>query len=229
MKYLIITGASGNLGRELIGCFDFQNYNYVFLIGKEKELTSLDINQDKFRVISGLDLTQKSDIQKIFDQINETQNDELFIIHLVGEYEGGKFLWEYEETDLMKLIKTNFLSSFIISGCAIQKVKRMRGGSIIFMSSRITLEYEPKRSAYAISKQSLNFLVKIIEKEASQFNFTANAIAPAIILTEENKKWIDERNYQKFISPPQISNLINLIFSNYGKLNGNIFTLGDKI
>jgi len=229
MRHLLITGASGNLGRELINYFDFQNYDYVYLAGRNYVLKKFNLNPEKFRIISELDLSTKSDAKKIFDSINEKEEDELFVIHLVGKYQGGKKLWEYEETDLLKMFNSNFLSSFLITNFAIQKVAGMKGGSIVFISSRITLEYEPGRAVYAISKQSLNFLVKIIEKEAGHLNFTANVIAPGVILTEENKKWINQEDYQKFVSPEQIARLINSIFINYDRLNGNIFTLNDKI
>lgn len=229
MRHLLITGASGSLGRELIKCFDFQNYDRVYLIGKEDILIKFNLNSEKFRIISELDLTTRSDVERIFNSIKETNKDELFIIHLVGRYQGGKKFWEYEATDLLKMFNTNFLSSFLIASLAIQKISRMKGGSIIFISSRLTLEYEPGRAVYAISKQSLNFLVKIIEKETNHLNFTANVIAPSVILTEENKKWINKEDYQRFVLPEQIERLISLIFSNYDRLNGNIFTLNDKI
>ncbi|MFN4112048.1 MAG: SDR family oxidoreductase, partial [Ignavibacteria bacterium] len=200
MRHLLITGASGNLGRELIKYFDFQNYDYIYLAGKDDVLKKFNLNSEKFKIIPELDLTTKSNIKKIFDLINEKNEDELFIIHLVGKYKGGKKLWEYDEADLLEMFNINFLSSFLIANFSIQKVARIKGGSIIFISSRLTFEYEPGRAVYTISKQSLNFLVKIIEKEANHLNFSANVIAPSVILTEENKKWINKENYQRFVS-----------------------------
>ncbi len=110
-----------------------------------------------------------------------------------------------------------------------KKVMSMKGGSIVFVSSRLTVEYESKRSVYALSKQALNFLVRIIEKEGREINFTANAIAPSIILTETNMSWIDAEKYPDYITPERIGQIVSFIFQNYDKFNGNVILLNDKI
>lgn len=228
MKYLVITGASGNLGRELIKFFDFQNFDFVILVGREELLKGVIPDSNKFKVINRLDLTKEENVEKIFEVIEEKKEDELFVIHLVGKYEGGKSVWDYSSGDVMGMFITNFLTAFLVSKYAIKKVRNMKGGSIVFVSSKLTLDYYPERSVYAISKNALNFYVKIIEKEAKELNFTANVLAPSTILTEINKKWIDYQKQSDYSSPKDLADLIYSIFQNYRRLNGNIFIVNDK-
>ncbi len=59
------------------------------------------------KIIGGLDLALSDDVQKLFDSFEVKKEDELFILHLVGKYKGGEFLWEYTKEDLMTLLIAN--------------------------------------------------------------------------------------------------------------------------
>lgn len=227
MKHLLITGASGNLGKELIQHLNFDVYDKIYLIGKRENLNELKIKGKSLEVFSGYDLSNEVAVKNIFDKIHFSSSDQFFVIHLVGGYTGGKFFWEYDLSEFKSMIDKNLISAFLISKYTAQKLKEGSSGSIIFISARLSINYESKRSIYSISKSALNFLIKVIEMEGKEKNLTANALAPKVLLTEENKKWIDERDYSKYISPAQVAEQIEYIFKNYQRLNGNIFLLND--
>lgn len=228
MKHLIITGASGNLGKELIQHFDFNDYDKIYLVGNKERLNVSKFDKKNIEIFSGYDLSDENSVKNIFEQVKISKEDQVFVVHLVGGYTGGKFFWEYDQSELRSMIDKNLISAFLISKYTAQKLKEGSSGSIIFISARLSINYEVKRSIYSISKSALNFLVKVIEIEGREINLTANALAPKIILTEENKKWIQETDYSKYVSPQQLIKQIDYIFKNYQRLNGNIFLLNDQ-
>ncbi len=228
MKHLIITGASGNLGRELIQFFDFEPYDKVYLVGKKDKFDTKLFDDKKFQLFTDVDFTNENSVDELFQIIKTSKEDYIFIIHLVGGYQGGKFLWEFTVQDLQKMIEKNLITSFLVSKYILLRAKDISGGSIIFISAKLSLDYNSQRSTYAISKNALNFLVKVIEKEAQNFNFTANAIAPYLIMTNENKKWVKEEDIKNFTTPEQIAKMIGSIFDNFQNFNGNIITTNDK-
>lgn len=227
MKHLLITGASGNLGRELIKYLNFDKYEKIYLVVNLEKLNQIDIEKSKFKIFSDFDLASEDSVKQIFNQINVLEHDELFVIHLVGGYTGGKLFWEFDAADLKLMINKNLISSFLISKYTAKKLLNGSGGSIFFISARLSIHYEPKRSVYAISKSALNFLLKVIEIEGNDLNLTVNAAAPKVILTEENKKWIAENEYHKHISPQQLAKQIEFVFEDYQRYNGNIFLVND--
>lgn len=227
MKHLLITGASGNLGRELIQHFNFNDYDKIYLVGKREKLNLSKFDKESVEIFSGYDLSDENSVKNIFEQINISKEDQIFVIHLVGGYTGGKSFWEYDLSEFRLMIDKNLISAFLISKFIAQKLKDGSSGSIIFISARLSINYEPKRAIYSISKSALNFLVKVIEIEGKEINLTANALAPKIILTEENKKWLTETDHSKYISPEQIAKQIEYIFKNHQRLSGNIFLLND--
>jgi short-subunit dehydrogenase len=227
MKHLLITGASGNLGSELIQHFNFNQYDKVYLVRSEEKIKLPELWSNKFEIFQGYDLSDEEAVKQIFESIIVSKEDELFVIHLVGGYTGGKFFWEFGLNDLKNMLDKNLISSFLISKYTARVVKECSGGSIVLISSKLSIAYEAKRSVYSISKSALNFLVKIVEVEGKEINLTANALLPKIILTNENKKWISETDYPKYISPQKISDQIEYIFRNYKSLNGNLLLFND--
>ncbi len=225
MKHLIITGSSGGLGIELLKHFLDKDFDFLYAVGNQKKFLEFDIKSPKLKYIFDLNLTEENDLEKLFSYINLSSEDELFIIHCIGGYTGGKKFYEYDKNELLEMFNKNFVTAYLVSKQAVNKIKNSKGGSIVFFSSSIALEYISGRSVYTISKYALHHLIKIIEKEAKEFNFTANIIAPTIILTEENRKWVNPSDSQNYVEPVEIAEMIENIFLNYQKINGNIFTI----
>ncbi len=227
MNHLLITGATGNLGKELVKYFQEKNFGVLHLVGSKEKFENFS-QDSEIKLYLNYNLTDEDDVEKLFNSISLNEEDELFIIHTVGGYLGGSYFWDYSKSDLLDMMNKNLVSSFLVAKYSAKKIQTIMGGSIIFISAKLSLEYEAKRSVYTISKSALNHLVKIIENEGKQINFTANAIAPKIILTEATKSWIDQKDYSKYTSIEEISELIEKIFVNYKKVSGNIFLINDE-
>ncbi|HUX92200.1 MAG TPA: hypothetical protein VMV36_00220, partial [Ignavibacteriaceae bacterium] len=60
-----------------------------------------------------------------------------------------------------------------------------------------------------------------------EIRLTANAIAPFVIDTPANRKWM-KGNYDSFVKPAEIGELVYGIFKNYNFINGNIIQLADR-
>jgi len=114
MKYLLITGASGNLGSELIQHFNFNQYDKVYLVSSEEKIKLPELWSNKFEIFQGYDLSDEEAVKQIFESIIVSKEDEIFVIHLVGGYIGGKFFWEFGLNDLKNMLDKNLISSFLI-------------------------------------------------------------------------------------------------------------------
>ena len=66
------------------------------------------------------------------------------------------------------------------------------------------------------------------KEEGKEIKLSVNAIAPFIIDTPANRDWTKDRDYQSWMKPEEIGELIHLIFSNYNFINGNIIELKER-
>lgn len=230
MKFLIITGVSGNLGIELLKYFESHDYQKIYAFGSKTKLDSLNLKWNtNVEFIYDVDFTNEEEVNSVFKKIILTKNDELFIVHTIGAYSGGKYFYEYSKDELLKLYDSNFLTSFLLSKYAVKSVIGNKGGSIVFISSITALEYVSKRSIYALSKNSLLYLSKIINEECKEHNFSANVIVPSTILTESNLKWLKDKTESiKWITPIEIAKVIQNIFENYTVLRDSVILMKDR-
>jgi NAD(P)-dependent dehydrogenase (short-subunit alcohol dehydrogenase family) len=68
-------------------------------------------------------------------------------------------------------------------------------------------------------------MIKTLAEEGKEINLSANAIAPFIIDTPANREWMKDADYESWIKPAEIGELVYSIFQNYRLLSGNIYQL----
>jgi NAD(P)-dependent dehydrogenase (short-subunit alcohol dehydrogenase family) len=68
-------------------------------------------------------------------------------------------------------------------------------------------------------------MIRTLADEGNEINLSANAIAPFIIDTPANREWMKDTDYESWIKPAEIGDLVDSIFQNYRMLSGNIYQL----
>jgi NAD(P)-dependent dehydrogenase (short-subunit alcohol dehydrogenase family) len=71
-------------------------------------------------------------------------------------------------------------------------------------------------------------LVKSLAKEGKEIKLSVNAIAPYIIDTPANRGWMKDSNFENWMKPEEIGELIHSVFNNYNFVTGNIIKLRDR-
>ncbi len=219
-KVLLIFGAEGHLGKVVSKVLIDKKFDKIFLFGINDFGESLPENTSFVKVN---DLSNEDEIIRLFDGIKPSKESIYFLFSTIGGYYGGKNIWETDNRDWSKMFTLNVNISFLIAKYFAELVKKSAGGSICFTTALTSLKAENKKSAYGASKAALNYLVKTLTLEGREINLTANAIAPYILDTEENRSWVKDKN--ELIKLDQIAKLVNDIFENYKIVSGNIIEL----
>ena len=127
------------------------------------------------------------------------------------------------------MINMNLKTGFLISKYFSQVVKDSMGGSICFTAAFTGLNPEANKSAYGVSKSGLIHLVKTLAIEGEKINLSVNAIAPYIIDTPANRKWMQDSDFSKWIKPEEIGELAHNIFTNFHFISGNTILLNKRL
>lgn len=218
-KTLILFGSTGHLGKAIFPELENGNYDKYYLFGRNiNENATENINY-----INISDLTKENDVIEAFSKINYSSEDNLFLLSTVGGFFGGQTVDEIDYSDWLKLMNVNLNASFLIAKHFVKIIKKAKAGSICFISAKTSLTPEAKKSAYGISKSALNYLIQTLAIEGKEYNMSANAIAPYIIDSEENRKWVN--NNEDLVHPIEIGKFVNQIFDSFNTINGNIFVL----
>jgi NAD(P)-dependent dehydrogenase (short-subunit alcohol dehydrogenase family) len=224
-RVLLIFGANGALGKGVTQILIKKDFSKIYLFGSQLDELPEAANIEKIKT---KDLSIEKNVIDAFSKIRPSKDTLFFLYSAVGGYSGGKSIWESEADELDKMININFKTNFFIAKHFSLVVKESAGGSICFTAAYSGLSPSKKKSAYDSSKAALIHFVKEIALEGKEIRMSVNAIAPFMIDTPANRKWMPDSDYEKWIKAEEIGELVNNIFNNFSFVTGNIISLTDR-
>jgi len=223
-KELLIFGANGALGKGITKKFLEKDYDKIYLFASSFE----EIDYPNVRKIITKDLSIEANVIEAFKSVKGGKDKLLFLFSTVGGYFGGKTLWDTNEADWENIIKINLKTSFLIAKYFAKFVVDSYGGAICFTAAEVGIHAESKKAAYGVSKSALIHLVKSLALEGGQIKLSVNAIAPYVIDTPSNRKWMKDSDFSGWIKPEEIGELAFSLFNNFNFITGNVLELKDR-
>ncbi len=224
-KILIIIGANGALGKGVTKTLLQKDYDEVYLFDFKFDQT---ISEPRIKQFTVKDLSIEKNVMAALYEVKTNEKTKLFLFSTIGGYYGGTSVWETEEIDFDRMMNMNLKSNFFIAKHFASLIKKSYGGSICFTSAYTSDHPEELKFSYGVSKSAVNYLVKTLSLEAVKINLSVNAIAPLIIDTPANREWMKNANYESWMKPEEIGELINSLFDNYNFVSGNIIELKNR-
>ena len=136
---------------------------------------------------------------------------------MVGGYIGTKSIVELEEKEWDLMMTMNLKSAFFISKHVTRHMISSKYGKIIHISSKKGLHAEGSDSAYAASKSGLIRLVESLSEETKESNINVNCIMPIIIDTQANRKAMPNADFNKWVKPDDLANVVLFLSSDESK------------
>ena len=226
---LIIGGASG-LGFEAARILYLYGSN-VIICGRN--LTKLKKSQIKIKkntfnnTISFFqaDITKQKNINNLHNYVEKSFDGKLNILINSAGINIRDKITDISIKDWNEVINTNLTGVMFSTQKLIKLLKNAEYGRIINITSIFSRVTYPDRASYASSKGGLIQLTKTLALELAEFNITANSISPGPMLTDINKKVLEDKtNYLKFCqniplgrfgNPKEISTAIMFLASKY--------------
>ena len=192
-KIFLITGTSRGIGRYLAEYY-LNKGNYV--IGCSRSKSDL-VNSDYTHFQK--DIAKEADILEIFKFIRKQfkRIDVLINNAAINPNILVAGLLSYQMIE--ETFKINVFSSMIFCREAIKLMSRKKFGRIVNISSMAVKHEVIGESLYTSTKSALTSYTKVISKEISDYNITANVIAPSAIPTNLSAK-IDPEALKEVLS-----------------------------
>ncbi|WOK92582.1 hypothetical protein Cni_G01273 [Canna indica] len=248
-KVVMVTGASSGIGREI--CLDLAaaGFNVVAAARRADRLRSLcdEINGSRTPPSSVLSVAVDLDVsageseieaavQKAWDAFGRID----VLVNNAGVRGGVHSPLDWPEEEWNATIATNLTGLWLVTKHVCRRmVDAKQKGSVINISSTsgINRGKLPGAIAYAVSKEGVNALTKVMALELGVHNIRVNSISPGIFKSEitENllqKSWIN-KVAMKIVplrtfgtSDPAITSLVRyLIHESSEYVTGNIFII----
>ncbi len=215
MKTILVTGASGNLGRSVVDYLYEHGFEVLATVASDHETGLFDhLPEVKTKV---LDLT---DAEGVVDFIEDSRSANIQAAALLV---GGFAMGTIADTDgalLHKMYELNFLTAYNVVKPLMKQFAKRGGGQFILIGARPALSPSDGKGmvAYSLSKSLVFGLAELINAEGKGNNITATVIVPSTIDTPANRDSMPDADPSDWVPPKNIAELIGFILSDTGQM-----------
>lgn len=195
MKTVLITGASGGIGRGIALKFAENGYNIAACYSKNKaeaEKLVADVESAGGRIKAfSCDVKKENEVERLF----EAAEKEFGFIDVLVNSAGVSKVSLFQDLTLdmwNEIIATNLTSIFLCCRRAAVPMIREKRGAIINIGSIWGETGASLETAYSASKAGVSGFSKALSKELGPSGITVNCIAPGWIDTKMNSGFTEE-------------------------------------
>jgi len=189
-KNILITGASGGIGQELVKKFVSLGGN---VIGSGTKSEKLDLLKKKYTGIKvkKFDISDHSRIGEFIDEVFLELGGLDILINNAGMNVDNLSL-RMKDEEWKKVIDINLTSTFLLAKHAIKKMIKNKYGRVVNITSVVGHTGNVGQTNYAASKAGIIGMSKSLAIEYAKKNININCISPGFIKTKMTDKLDDK-------------------------------------
>ena len=181
-KNILITGASGGIGNELVKKFVLLGGN---VLGSGTKTEKLDLLKKKYPNIKvkKFDIAEHSRIEEFIDNVFLELGGLDILINNAGINMDNLSL-RMKDDEWKKVIDINLTSTFFLSKHVIKKMLKNKFGRIVNITSVVGHTGNLGQANYSASKAGIIGMSKSLAMEYAKKNITVNCVAPGFIVSD---------------------------------------------
>ena len=181
-KNILITGASGGIGNELVKKFVSLGGN---VLGSGTNSEKLDKIKKKYPnlKVKKFDIAEHLRIEEFIDDVSLELGGLDILINNAGTNADNLSL-RMKEEEWKKVIDINLTATFLLSKHAIKKMLKSKFGRIVNITSVVGHTGNLGQSNYSASKAGIIGMSKSLAIEYAKKNITVNCVSPGFIISD---------------------------------------------
>ena len=186
-RVVLITGATGELGRETARVFAADGAR-LGLVGTDGDrlrsvAAELGLADDRWVPAVG-DLRQRDGAGNAVEAVTAAFDRVDVLIHLVGGYAAGTPVAELDPADLTEMLDQHLWTTLHLAQAVIPGMVERGWGRVLAVSPPVATEPPAKMAPYAIGKAAQEVLLRTLAKEVAGAGVTVNLVIVKAIDTE---------------------------------------------
>ena len=181
-KNILITGASGGIGNDLVKKFVLLGGN---VLGSGTKIEKLDLLKKQYPNIKvkKFDMAEDSKIKDFIDSVNLELGGLDILINNAGINMDNLSL-RMKDEEWKKVININLTSTFLLSKHTIKQMLKNKFGRIVNITSVVGHTGNLGQSNYSASKSGIIGMSKSLAIEYAKKNITVNCVSPGFIVSD---------------------------------------------
>src|SRR5215218_4931211 len=204
-KVVMITGASRGLGRAIALACAREGADLVI---NSRDVGSLDPVAEEAKGVGGAevlaipaDVSQSTHVENLVDTAIKQFGQIDVLINNAGLLGPRVPIEEYPEDEWRKVLEANLTGPFLLTKSTIPHMPE--GGSIINVTSGVSIEGRARWGAYSVSKFGIESLTQILAAELEERSIRVNSVDPGSMRTEMRAAAYPDEDPDTLITPEE--------------------------
>ena len=214
-RVILVSGAAGSLGRALVRLFATEGASVVGLdrdAGKLAEVfAGLERAADHLTFAKG-SLSLAADYSAMIEAIIARFGRLDGAVHTVGGFAMAPVAGETPDL-FERMFQLNAMTAFNLFSAALPVMRKQGRGSLIAVCAGAAFHGGASLSAYAASKAALLRLIESIAEEGKSAGVRANAVAPGVIDTPQNRAAMPSAKHDHWVKAEEVAEAIAFLLS----------------
>jgi NAD(P)-dependent dehydrogenase (short-subunit alcohol dehydrogenase family) len=210
---VMITGASGNLGRALAGAFAAGGARLALLDRQRAHLDAAYGAEDARRLHVACDLLDAAQVEAATAAVMDRFGRIDVLCNIAGGFRMGPPVHETSDADLAFMLDLNARTVLHTARSVVPRMLAAGGGRIVNVGAFAAQKGAANMGAYLAAKSAVIRLTESMAAELRERNINVNCVLPTIIDTPENRKAMPDANPGRWVAPDDLANVIVFLAS----------------
>ena len=181
-KNVLITGATGGIGNDLINKFFNLGANILATGTKTEKLNEIKKKYENVKILR-FDISEHSRIEEFVDNASLELGGLDILVNNAGINSDNLSL-RMKDEEWKKVLDINLTSTFLLTKHSIKKMLKNKFGRVVNITSVVGHTGNLGQSNYAASKSGIIGMSKSLAIEYARKNITVNCVSPGFIVSD---------------------------------------------
>jgi len=214
---VVVTGASGNLGRAVADAFAGRGANLVLIASRRESLASAFGGEDATRLFAPADLREQGQVDTAVRAAVARFGRIDVLCNLAGGFRMGTAVHETPDADWDFLIDINVRTVLNMVRAVVPHMLAAGAGRIINVGAHAALKGVARMGAYCAAKSAVIRITEAMAAELRDKNINVNCVLPTIIDTPENRAAMTGADPARWVTPGDLANVFLFLASDQAR------------
>jgi 3-oxoacyl-[acyl-carrier protein] reductase len=226
---MVITGTSKGVGNEVARYFLINGYSVAGCSRGEST-----IENDNY-LHSQVDISDEKQVQSWVRTLKKKYGQVDVLVCNAGVLNSFSHLALTPGSLLTSFLDINIAGTFYVCREISKLMILQQGGSIITISSIMTLLHEPGTSVYSLSKSAITEMTKVLAREVAPMNINCNVIAPSFMVSDATNSFdaeyasimLEKQTIKRPVTAKELCNIISFFSAPESRcVTGQVINMG---
>jgi len=212
-RTVLVTGATGNLGRVVAGAFAARGANLGLLDRSVERLEASYGKASEKRLYLPTDLLDAAQVEAAVKAAMDRFGRVDVLCDIAGGFRMGSPVHATSDSDWNFMLDVNARTLLNAARAVVPRMLASGGGKIINVGAFTAQKGAANMGAYIAAKSAVIRLTESMAAELREKNINVNCVLPTIIDTPENRAAMPKADPKKWVAPEDLANVIVFLAS----------------